>query len=168
MPKLVWTIACQRALVDQANNLSIVQVLEELGFPAPPDDRPAIGLLVPFTLFVVTQWHREDPHKPEKARARIRLSGPKGEQFASAEFDVDLSSHARARGIAELPGIVYHGAGAYVVRVDIAVGENRWRPVGKTGFSIHHNVPQPPIVVTPVISTRQRKRKRRKEGSLGE
>jgi len=138
--KFAWAIICQRALLDQTGNVSLIQILEDFGIPAPPPDKPApIGALVPFSLAIVTYWKRAHKNKPEKHKARLRLLSPAGKQFGSATFDVDLMQHQRARCIAEIPGIAYHGPGAYVVRVDAAAG-SRWRSVGETEFNVHHNM----------------------------
>ena len=40
MIKLSWTVACQRALLDQTANVTLVQILEEIGIPAPPEESP--------------------------------------------------------------------------------------------------------------------------------
>ncbi len=116
MAKFAWAIICQRALLDQTGNVSLIQILEDFGIPAPPPDKPA-----------------------QKHKARLRLLSPAGTQFGLATFDVDLMQHQRARCIAEIPGIAYHGPGAYVVRVDAAAG-SRWRSVGETEFNVHHNM----------------------------
>jgi hypothetical protein len=140
MASFSWAIVCQRALVDQTGNVTLVQVLEDLGFPLPPQNSPPPGAVIPFPVAIVTHWKRSQPDSAEKQRGRLRLFTPAGKRFASAEFDIDLAAHQRGRFIAELAGIPYHGPGVYVVRVEMLAGK-RWRQVGETEFNIHHNVP---------------------------
>ena len=133
-------MVCQRALIDQSNNLSIVQVLEELGIPAPPPDKPvALGAIIPIALTVVSSWQRVDSDKAEKTRGRIRMIAPTGKIFGRAEFDIDLSVARRCRHLAEMGGMPYYGAGLYVIRFDLAVAK-KWRNVGDTDFTLHHNM----------------------------
>jgi hypothetical protein len=144
--KCFWTVICQRALIDQTGNLSLIQIIDEFGLPPPPENMPSpIGAIIPFAVSIVTSWKRAVADKPEKQLARLRLFSPQGKQFASADFEVDLIMYEKSRCLAELPGISYQGPGIYVVRVEATDGK-RWRKVGQTEFKIHHNVPQPNIV----------------------
>jgi hypothetical protein len=140
MAKLAYVVICQRALLDQTRNVSLVQVLEELGVAPPPSDPPVPpGAIIPFPACIVTSWKRDKNGRSERAKGRVRLLAPSGKQFARAEFEIDVASAERARCMLELPGIPYHGPGFYVVRIDLASGR-RWKAVGETEFKLHHDV----------------------------
>lgn len=137
--KLAWVVMCQRALLDQTNNISLVQVLDEIGVPAPPEGSDSTNALIPFPCAVVALWRRSVPDEPERVQARTRILGPDGREFTKLEVGVDLTKAKRTRWIAQLAGILYRGPGVYVATMEVATGK-RWRQVGSAEFTLHHNV----------------------------
>jgi hypothetical protein len=162
MANFSWVAVCQRALIDQIGNISLIQLVEELGFAKPPADQPQIphGAAIPFPFAIVSHWTRAKRDVPERQFARMRLLSPKKKEFASAMFDVDLIQHERARCIAELPGIIYFGPGSYFVSVETLKGK-KWRKVGEASISVHHNVNVPAPAPAPLAISKARKAPRK-------
>jgi hypothetical protein len=137
MAKLAWVVICQRALVDQTNNASLIQILEEISVPPPQEKNPS-GALIPIQAAVVTGWRRSNWKNPERFKVRIRLFAPDKKSHGESLLEVDLEGYQRSRCIAELPGIPYFGAGIYAIRVEVLSGKS-WRKVGEADFTVRHN-----------------------------
>lgn len=137
--KLAWLVMCQRALLDQTNNISLVQVLDEIGIPAPPEGSDATGTLIPLQCAVVAFWRRSVSDKPESAQTRARILGPDGHEISKLEVGVNLTNAKSTRWIGQLAGIPYRGPGTYVATMEVEA-RKRWRRVGGAEFTIHHNV----------------------------
>jgi len=138
--KIAWVVACQRALLDQTNNISLIQVIEEIGVPTAPVGVDSMNALIQFPFAVVALWSRSVADQPESAQVRARMLGPNGRELAKSEAGVDLMQVKRSRLITQFAGVPYRGPGVYVVTMEVAAGQ-RWRRVGSAEFTLHHNVP---------------------------
>lgn len=135
MAKLLWAIACQRAIVSAQNTLTLVDTLDEVQIPAaPPKELTAPGapvLMVPMRFAIVALWERSTVDEATLTEARMRFFSPKGKKIGETMLRIDLVSAPRCRTIAEAPALPYHGPGDYKFRFDVRDGADaRWRPVG--------------------------------------
>lgn len=134
MAKHIWTIVCRKAVVDAANNLSIIDVTEEVGvFPEPPitpepPAPPGAKIMLPIEITIVSYWTRENRHKEETAKQRLQLLGPDGKLIGGGEGLIDLTKVANARVMAQLPGIPYSGFGVYLFEIS-RPEKTEWTPV---------------------------------------
>lgn len=137
MPRLSWVIPCVHATVDRFTNaVSLVNVVEELRFPAStPEPDPAKPLHAP-GLIVVSHWTRNDSAKPEKARAKLVFLGPRSKKpLGQSEFDIDLSTFMRARQLSHLQAFPYVGPGSYFIEVHLQSG-TKWRRLSRTWIEV--------------------------------
>lgn len=137
MPRLSWVIPCLYATIDRfSNTVSLINVVEELQFPAEiPEPDPSKPLSAQgFT--VVSHWMRESSATPERAKARLVLIGPKSRKpLGHAEFDIDLEGFQRARQVSHLPMFPFVGLGEYFVEVQIQHGK-AWRRLSRTPIEV--------------------------------
>lgn len=132
MPRLSWVIPCESVAVDRfANTVSLFHVIEELHVsqnvpdPEPGKAQRAQGFVV------VSHWVREDADKPESAKARLALFGPKSRKpLGHSAFDIDLVSFKRARQLSHLPAFPYVGEGDYLIEVQIQRAA-KWRSISR-------------------------------------
>lgn len=140
MAKLLWIIACQRAIVDRENGtITLVDVVENVNIPAPPPEIAAKKPLVPFRFAVVTQWERSDFDKSETLEGRVRLLTPSGKRYGESIFSLMIQQR-RAQIITAAHGFRYTGPGAYSVRVELNIS-GKWRKVGSTSFQVNLQEP---------------------------
>jgi len=130
----VWTVACSRAVIDQAsNNLSLEGVLEQLTITGKP--LPDGFLALPFD--VATLWARSNPAVPEKARMRLSLLAPSGKEHTVKEFDIDLTTAERYRALLKFNAIPVSESGRHVFRVDLQQDpEANWKLVASIPITI--------------------------------
>lgn len=143
MPKLLWVIPCQRAIVSAQNTVTLIDVLEEVQIPPPPDNLvvdPSQPPLIPIRFATVSLWERASETDAGRTDARLRLLSPSRKQIGGLEFTIELAVTPRFRAIAEAAGVPYSGPGYYTVHIEIKHGE-RWRRAGSTGFTLRHVQP---------------------------
>jgi len=118
MPKLLWTVCCERAIVDQETNiLSLMGVIEAIRLPAP---RTVFG----GHMYVVSLWEKE-PHDREGTEDftyRVRLIKPSGEYMGEHSVQVSIEAK-RLRTIVAITGVPFEGPGRYHWVVETLVND---------------------------------------------
>lgn len=138
MPKLLWVIACQRAIVSQQSTISLVDVLEDIQVQAPTKEMLEGGkphVMLPLRFAIVGLWERSDEGDPGITEGRLRLTSPSGKHFGHAPFQINLALTPRSRSLVESWGLPYMGFGTYIARLEIKQG-NRWKTAGATRFNL--------------------------------
>jgi hypothetical protein len=144
MAKFLWAIVCDRAIVSTRNTVTLVDLLEDMQMPQPPDELVAEGkpqLMIPMRFAVVSLWDRATPDEASRSTARMRFVAPTGKMLGETSFQVDLKTYSRFRATAESPALPYFGPGEYKFKFDLRVGD-RWRPVGSTHFNLRVTAPK--------------------------
>jgi hypothetical protein len=107
MAEHVWTVLCQKTLLDpQTNVVSLIDVLEKITLAggvadveealAKAHNKGSKGLVFPVFMQLVTWWTRSDYAKPEELDIRVAILDPSGERLFSQEVPIDLTdSNAR-------------------------------------------------------------------------
>jgi len=138
MPKLLWVIACQRAIISQQNTVTLVDVLEEIQTQAPPREMLEEGkpqVLLPLRFAIVGLWERTSDDDPGLIDGRLKLISPAGKQFGHAEFQINLALTPRFRSTVDAGGLPYMGFGTYTMKLEFKHG-NRWRTAGTTRIEL--------------------------------
>ncbi|HTV91547.1 MAG TPA: hypothetical protein VMG98_02395 [Verrucomicrobiae bacterium] len=111
----------------QSNNLSLIEVIEQINLPAPPPSEEPI--VFPMQFAVVSTWLREGDETSGIFRARI-LS-PEGEALPMplSEFRVEFEDdRPRSRTVLAANGFPVHGDGTYRVEVLRERDNGDWTP----------------------------------------
>jgi hypothetical protein len=150
MPKLLWAIFCQQAVVDRfTNHISVINQFDEI-HPVRPQaaaaQKPkAQGGAKPrvaaaFQCALVSLWEREKPTRSESTEMKVDLLGPKREKLAQFKVILDLRKHARTRQLTNMPGVPLAGEGTYrfVLRCRDGV---KWRHTGVVAFEVKFQEP---------------------------
>jgi hypothetical protein len=133
----IWTIICEKSIIDQeTNNISLYNVLEQITITRPADiaeERPGI---IPIKHEVVTLWMREQIDQPIRAMARMKLESQSGQVWPANEFEVDLSEHVRMRTILRSDQLLFDTPGIYHFQIEIQKPDEHWENVGKIPLQI--------------------------------
>ena len=127
-----WAILCESAIVDKdTNNVSLVNVVEELTLPAAPPEIAATSdpsQLKPVSLAIVTLFARSDPSVPESGEAQIKIVAPDGRIGLSGQISVDLIQHERLRAIGRTFQMPFPDrlAGQYLLKVEVKTAGLDW------------------------------------------
>ncbi len=136
----VWSVLCQKSILDRdSNNISLIDVLEQLGIPSSTIPSAEGGRMVlPLNVELVTLWERADYEHPVRGRARITLHDPTGTPIGPPnEYDVDLTAHTRTRARTHLSGLPFVGAGRYLFSIEVqSEGETAWRSAASVPLQV--------------------------------
>ena len=131
--KVIWAIFSENAIVDRrSNNLSLIEVIEELTVPAPPPleaAQPREQPQIPFDFFLSILFERTDLGTGEAGRYRVTMVGPNGIKSEPREHEIDLMDFSRSRsigrmGVSPLPLTV---EGQYSFKIDVMSAEADWQ-----------------------------------------
>lgn len=122
----IWTVLCSKSITDQeSNNISLLEVLEQLTIAGPPT--PGV---VPVRFEVVTLWGRSDTDQPSRGHARLLFLTPSDTVTGEHEHDIDLSVYQRTRNRTLMTGLPVQETGRHHFRVQLRdEGETEWRDV---------------------------------------
>lgn len=139
----IWSILCERSIIDDSsNNISLLNVIEELTLTPPPGMKAGVAVetgsgVVPFNYEIASLWTREKSDKPELGRAKIMLIDPFGKSKASNEVELDLRSYERLRTRQRFNGLPMSGVGQYTFLIQLQ-GENgkEWIDVARVPLQV--------------------------------
>jgi hypothetical protein len=147
MAVLRWAILCDRTIIEaETNNLSIINVLDEIHLDRAPPEESAKGkhpVLIPHGFTAVQWWTRSDEEEPEKLFVRSRFKTPDGALFGGNEQTVDLTRHQHIRVVTRAPGFPWRGPGRYEVTIQAKNGQ-KWRTVERLSFRVAVVPPRTP------------------------
>lgn len=105
MIKHVWTVLCQKSIVDkETNNLSL-DVLEQLKIKIPEISEKDKGVIFPFQMEIVSMWARDPAEKGFAAKGHLSIQAPNGEVVNETDFPIDLEKSQRHRTRIRLDGL---------------------------------------------------------------
>jgi hypothetical protein len=97
MIRHVFSVLCQRLLVDPATGVfSLVDCVERILLP-PVNVEPGKTLLVPVGMRILSLWTRDPTDEPSAARARLTLQTPMGATFPGGETELNLRRRTATR-----------------------------------------------------------------------
>src|SRR5258708_7392694 len=99
MAQHVWTIPCRFSTTSsETNNVSLIEVLEEISIPALPVQQMGRGMF-PAMFDVVTLWSRENDDQEEAGFGKMSFVGANGEVLLENPYPIDLlRQNKRFRG----------------------------------------------------------------------
>jgi hypothetical protein len=124
------------------NNISLIDVLERVTVHDPAAPAGEVGMLV-IRAELISMWARENFDVPETGLARVRLLGPDNQLLLETKpFNIDLSTHPRARTGLKLTGIPSLTAGIHTFFVDYE-SEDSWTTLAKIPLEIRFEPESP-------------------------
>ena len=136
MAEHLWTVLCQKAVIDQTSNaVSLVEVVEELAISPLAEDK---SVSIPVSFDLVTLTIRSEPEKPESLAGRMALETPKGAKLAGGQFEIDLTKTLRHRSKMHMTTLPLVGAGTYYLIIEYNdEKKGGWRVVSRLPLEIN-------------------------------
>ena len=134
----IWTVLCQRNIVDTiSNNVSLIDVFESLRIEGMAPKNSEATFIVPFPFYLVTLWGRKDPDTPCQGHARDIILNPKGKTIVEQEHEIDLTKDIRARHTRRLEGFPVQRSGRYKCRTQIRDNKRGiWKTVSEVPLEV--------------------------------
>lgn len=138
--KHVWSIICQRYLVDaKTNNLSLIDIYNRFGFTGNfPENRPLV-LTLPNPIYLVSTWRRESNTDPQQCKALVKTISPNGEILGQFEIDFKFMNSDEHRTFGKVETLLYTYNGVYQIQVYV---QDEEEPVASIPFEIIHEQPK--------------------------
>lgn len=132
----IWSVLCQRNIVDQvSNNVSMIDVFESVKINA--QINPGNTLIIPFPFCLVTLWGRRKPDVPCQGLARLIALNPKGKTITEKQQDIDLAEYVRARHTLNFLGFPIQSSGQYKFRIQIQDDKKgTWKNVAEVPLEV--------------------------------
>jgi hypothetical protein len=164
MAEHVWTVLCQKTVMDADSNLlGMLDVFDKLILnptPESPDIQAKLdeahkegnkGIAFPARIRIVSQWVRSDMSKPEDSSYRLAFVDPLGERLLEQIISLELSTNKAQRITIRSEGLMITELGSYCFVVERPKqteggGPPQWAPVAKVPLEVV-------IAATPKVSS---------------
>jgi hypothetical protein len=128
----IWSVLCERSIVDrESNNITLQTVREQVVVFS----EPVPGGIIPMHMELVSFWGRSVPDEPSVDNARVTLFKPSGELIISRDVVINLSEVERSRNRIIFNGIPADQPGRYIFLVEISVDDD-WIQVARVPLSV--------------------------------
>jgi hypothetical protein len=134
---------CEKVIIDQQQNLTLVAVLQSLQIHLPPEAIPPRATAT-FQWNVLTLWYREPGDENESFEQFIELLGPDGSVLAGARspFRLEKLSH---RQVTAFPGFpVARGGGDYALKLYLRKEADKGDRTEVATFPLRVEIKSPP------------------------
>ncbi len=130
MARLIWSLLCDRPIIDAyRNSISVIDVVEVLTIQGPPLPKDGVPVVVPIEITLVSLWMRSELEKPERIAARPVIVTPDGDERFGKPIDGDLESAPRTRLIQRFTSFPLAGSGEYTIRIESRSEGEEWQRV---------------------------------------
>jgi len=141
MAQHVWTVLCNKAIVDErTKQVSLLEITEQINFSGeiPPQELIDKGVNIPVPLNLVSFLTRTDKDAPETVSMRIRLVGPNNRDFKATVVPINLESTRNARQIISVETLPFSGFGEYYFLVELNENKSKedWEEAVRVPFTI--------------------------------
>jgi hypothetical protein len=107
MPRLLLFAACEKIIVDQANVISLISLLQEINLQIPADAvLPAEAKIVPMTWTILSIWEQDPGDQDKDFEQRIDLTLASGETVLEtpiAAFQMKTPQHRNVGMVYGIP-----------------------------------------------------------------
>lgn len=149
MPKLLIFAACEKVLVDQQNNTSLITLLQEakvgIPVPAPGQEVPPPGAKVMAAMKwdALTLWTKTDDKIYEQ---RIALFDPSGNPTGiEAAVGLDFAGKGTLRNVATVFGFPIYEMGVYLMKLWLREkGQEFGDPIAEFPITVIREEPKSP------------------------
>lgn len=133
MPKLLWSLCCEKPIIDsKTNSLSLIGILEQINVPRVP-------IVVAMMLSVVSLWQKDDAYKKkeETFKHRIKIELPLGTTVISPiEYQTIIpNDKVRIRTLNGIAGIPVNKEGILYFIIELC-SDDKWQEKQKIPVEI--------------------------------
>jgi hypothetical protein len=117
------------------NNVSLLNVVEQIELSHEPDDEENTGIILDFVL--ISLWARSNFDTPASGQVLFSIESPSGEDVDTIEGRLDLTKFERLRTPVQIQSIPFRGYGRYSFHVKYRdSAEDSWSLVAKVPLKV--------------------------------
>lgn len=138
MPRLVLFAACEKAIVDKSNVISLMSLLENINVQIPPGIIPPANALAPMPWTIFSLWQRTDNDHGEAFEQRSALVTAAGATLLETPVAlIDFKASPLHRVVSQIVGMPIANAGSHNLKAFIREkGTSNWIEAGTYPLSI--------------------------------
>ena len=131
--RVIWALLCKNTIVDRdTNNVSLINVVDELTVPASPPQGPPGAVfesIVLLDLSMAILWVRSSPDVPESGEARVKVVAPDDSISLSPQLEVDLTQRPRVRALGHMLNSPFPSwqEGEYRFKIEAKTNDLDWQ-----------------------------------------
>lgn len=121
MINLLWCVICSKSSIDkESNNLSLFNIIEEIGFnQEAPSVEEGQTITLPINFEIVSFWESNPYNSDDRLDLRIIVLMPgEREHPVDQTYSINFTSHPRLRVRILVNGFPYNGSGRYLIRLE--------------------------------------------------
>ena len=133
----VWTVVCQKSIIDKDTNNISLDVLEQLKIKIPTPPEKTKGVIFPITIEIVSLWCRGPAEEKIKGHGQLKIEAPNHEVVGTTMIDIDLMNSCRHRTRVRLEGlpIPKNTSGFFHFAISLK-SENKWTEVTRVPLEV--------------------------------
>jgi hypothetical protein len=106
MIRHIWTVYCERVIIDKrTNNLSLL-TLEQIRFAPVQSTQPEEKIVLPVRGTLVSLWYKDISDKNVSLTYRIRVTDTEGSEIGNKENTITFNEYHRMRTFSDIPYIL--------------------------------------------------------------
>jgi hypothetical protein len=142
MPKLILFAACEKAIVDQQNVVSLISVFQELKIQVPEAGPvPAADANAAMKWDVIAMWESTASDAGKRYEQRVALFDPAGQPTAVSGVSPIETTAATHRNIATIFGFPIGSTGRYTLKLWLSEnGQETQQPIAEYSINVGHDV----------------------------
>lgn len=137
----IWSVLCNKAVVDPDNNLlSLRDLIEELSVDL-PKEAEGKAIKIPIEFEVVSYWVAKNKTNPQNGESIIEIYDPKGKELAKIPQNITFENNThRLRTRMRISGMGLTGSGEYTFKVKYkAKGDKTYKEVAELPLFVNLN-----------------------------
>lgn len=133
----VWSVLCERSIVDSNTNNVMLLVLEQIKIRAGIPQAGKGKFMLPLKVQLVSLWTRDPAIDDSSFEYRMRINDPEGKVVAKADGVTKFGNKSRLRSFAGIEGMPFKkdGNGTYTFVVDYK-NKGKWKNVANVPLEL--------------------------------
>ena len=140
MPVLNAFVTCEKVIISEEGQLSLITIFDQLNVTVAPDSEVARSAMIPAPWNFVTLWHREPTDGDQIFIQRMRLVSPTGTQLAEDDLEFSITG-AMHRNIMRAKAFPIGEAGPHNLILSLRAKDGEWQTIATYTITVVHSVP---------------------------
>ncbi|MFB2970995.1 hypothetical protein ACE1CD_18650 [Aerosakkonema sp. BLCC-F183] len=139
MINCVWAMLCEKSIINQeTGNISLIEVMEEIFVPPPPESEETLFLALAFELVVF--WKKqESSNQEDKYKFRLKIVSPSKKTLLEGEREIDFTENLKTFTVIAFGGLPVAEAGLYEFQIQMpSDAETQWQNVSVVPLEVNY------------------------------
>lgn len=138
MVNCLWAILCEQSIInEETGNISLIEVIDELEIPHPPESKEV--LILNFDFELVTFWQKNADDQENEYIFRLSIIAPSGKVLLQGEQVVTFNGSAKSFLKLKFAGIPITAEGSYGFRIELPKNDKtEWENIKVVSLQVNY------------------------------